>query len=269
MASSPHARFEELVAGFALSALEPEDEQELVRHLPACAACERDLAEHRETLAHLAYAADLGEPPASMWDAVRASVTEVSGPSAFSRPAAVPPPVVDLAQARRRRTASPKVRRIAAWTSVAAGVALVGTLGYGLASTQQQRDEQGAASARLQAAVRAVETSPASTVPLTGKDGRVTAVAVVQADRLSLIVDGLARNDAATSVYVLWGQSGAEQARALATFDVQHGSLDVVRDLPLSLGGRPAPELYVITKESGRTAPASSLQPALATGRAA
>ena len=36
-----HERFEELAAGHALGALEPEDEQAFLAHVPACARCER------------------------------------------------------------------------------------------------------------------------------------------------------------------------------------------------------------------------------------
>jgi len=48
-----HALYDQLAVGHALSALEPEDEQAFLAHLPGCAACERALAEHTETLAHL------------------------------------------------------------------------------------------------------------------------------------------------------------------------------------------------------------------------
>ena len=62
---NPHERFAELAAGYALSALEPEDEQLFLAHLPGCASCGRDLTEHRGTLAHLAYAPEVVGPPAS------------------------------------------------------------------------------------------------------------------------------------------------------------------------------------------------------------
>lgn len=269
-APTSHDRYEELVAGLALSALEPEDEQVVLRHLPSCAACERDLAAHRDTLSHLAYLAPAAAPPPALWEGIRSRVEAVSGPGAFT-PVAVPvteappAPVVDLAQVRARRP----VRRVAAWASVAAAVAVVATLGTGVVRMQRTQNEQGALSQRLSAAVRAVETAPGRTVPLKGADGQVTAVAVLQADKLSLIVDGLARNDASSSIYVLWGQARTDQpAIALASFDVRDGALDVVRDLTVGPEDE-APQLFVITREPGRSAPAVSQQPALATGRVA
>lgn len=268
-----HARYEELVAGFALDALEPADEQEVLSHLPTCAACERDLTAHLETLSHLAHAADEGAPPAGAWAGVRAQI-EAESPGAFAEPVSLGSAssggavVADLAHARARRR--PSGRQVAAWSSVAAAFLIVVGLGTaGVTTLQRDRNAQDAMSARLSAAVRAVETAPARTVPLSGRDGKVTAVAVVQGNKLSLIVDGLARNDASSSTYVLWGQSRSEANRALATFDVRDGQLDVVRDLPLSATGGELPELFLITHEHGRAAPESTVQPALATGRAA
>lgn len=274
----PHARYEELVAGYALSALEPEDEQELVRHLASCAACERDLAVHRETLAHLAYAADDVAPPPALWDAIRRDVEATSGREAFhdhdeAAPAAEDAHparrVGDLAAAREKRVDRSRARRAAAWTSVAAGVALIAVLGVNVVQSNQDRDDQARLSDRLAAAVQMVETGPGRTVPLTTGDGRVTAVAVVQDDRLSLIVDGLAPNDATSSVYVLWGSNGVDKPVALATFDVSDETLDVVQDVALPAAGGAVPEVFVLTQELGRTAPPETHQPALATGRAA
>lgn len=277
----PHDHYEELVAGFALSALEPGDEQDLLRHMTACAACERSLTEHLETLGHLAYAVDDGPPPAGLWEAIRSEVEAESGPGAFRAPlppqaprASAPveaapvapplsPPVDDLSAARTRRAARTP-RRWTGWASVAAGIAVVGTVGYGVVAQRGQSREQ-----QVAAAVQAIETAPARTVPLTGTNGRVSAVAVLSGSKVSLIVDGLAPNDSRASVYVLWGQTGTAPARALATFDVHDGSLAVVKDVPTTADGQPEPQVLAITREPGRTAPAATKQPLLATGRAA
>jgi anti-sigma factor RsiW len=259
-----HDYYEELVVGHALSALEPEDEQELLRHLPTCAACERDLAEHQETLAHLAYAGEVLEPPPSLWDGIAREVTATSGPAAFAPPeqrSAPAEPVGDLAAARERRSARARAARL---VSAAAAAALVLSLGVWNVALQRDRDD---VADRLASAVQMLETGPGQTVPLAGADGRVTAVAVVHQGRLSLVVDGLRPNDVADSTYVLWGQSGSEAALALATFDVRGDGTDVLRDLPLPVPA--VPELFVLTEEPGRTAPAVTAQPALATGRPA
>ena len=265
MSADPHDRFDELVAGHALSALEPEDEQLLVAHLPSCAACERALDVHRETLAHLAYAVDAPPPlPDAVWEGIRTDVLASGTPVSFEAEPA-PAQVVDLTAERQARRA----RRGVALTSAAAAVALVGALLAWNVVLQRDRDEITTASERLAAAVQTVEQGPAQTVPLRGKDGAVAAVAVVQGDRMSLVVDGLAPNDEASSIYVLWGKTGTEPAAALASFDVRSDDVSVVRDLALPVPGGAAPELLMITQEPGRSAPAQTEQAAVATGRTA
>jgi len=274
--ADPHDRFDELVAGHALSALEPEDEQLLLAHLPSCAACERSLDVHRETLAHLAYAVDVPPPlPDAVWAGVRAEVLASGRPASFDAPPAPQQPApssarahaapVDLAAERRAR----RRQRGVAVTAAAAAVVLVGALVGWNVVLQRERDEMAVASERLTEAVQAVESAPAQTVPLRGEDGSVAAVAVLYRDRMSLVVDGLDPNDPASSTYVLWGQSGDAQAAALTSFDVQGDGVSVVRDVALPAEGGPAPELLVITREPGRTPPAVTSQAAVATGRTA
>lgn len=269
-----HVRFEELVAGHSLYALEPEDEQELRQHLMACDACQRDLAVHRGTLAELAYAGEELDPPAAVWEAVRREVAGSGDGQAFSSapggggsaplPRSQPGGTGDLAAARARR-GSPRLRAAAPWLSAAAAALLVVGVGVGW---KADREQQGELARDLRATITAMEQAPASTVPLTDQAGQVQAVAVVRADRLSLIVDGLPRNDLHSSLYVLWGVRGVEPPEALASFDVTDDDVQVVRDLALPAGG-PVPELFVVTKEAGRTAPAQPEQPAVASGRVA
>jgi len=268
----PHARYEELVVGHALSALEPEDEELLLRHLPGCAACAADLALHRDTLGQLAHVADAGPPPPGLWSGIRAQVEASGRPVSFasSSPASRGSGSSRVDELQRRRDLRARLAsRTTAWTSVAAAVAVVAGLGLWNLDLQRDRDAQGAVSQRLTQAVRAMEESPARTVPLAAADGRVTAVAVVHADRLSLVVDGLEPNDAASSTYVLWGTSSGMPAQALAAFDVRDGQVDVVRDLPLPVSARAPLEQLLITHEEGRAAPASTRQTPLAAGRAA
>lgn len=262
MTVDPHERYEELVAGHALSALEPEDEQFLLQHLASCASCERAVDLHRETLAHLAYAVDSPPPlPDSVWEGIRGQVLASGTPASFS-PAEQAAAPVDLAAERKRRS----LRRGAAVLSAAAALALFAGLGAWNVSLQRDRAELTAATEGL---VAEMESGPAQTVPLRSTGGDVTAVAVVHPDRISLVVDGLERNDPSSSIYVLWGKSGNAPASALASFDVPSGDVTVVRDLVLPPGGGEVPELFVLTREPGRTAPAATEQPALATGRRA
>lgn len=250
MTRDEHARFEELAAGHALSALEPGDEGVFLAHLPSCAACERAVADHRETASHLAYAADPVPLPDALLDRIRADV-QASGRAMAPQPEEPAAPVqavsLDAARASRRTPFS------AAWLSVAAAAALVLSLGVWNTSLRHGQSELEQRADRLTAAVRTLETT-GTRVPLVDASGRPVAIAVMHdADTMSLVVDGLKPNDRTDSVYVLW-QTGATGSRAVAAFDVRGDSVDVVRNLSLvtSLQGWSA---LAVTHEPGRTAP--------------
>ena len=66
-----HSDYEELAAGFALCALEPDEEQAFQRHLEGCPACKESMREFEEVTASLAFATPAVEPPASLRAAVR------------------------------------------------------------------------------------------------------------------------------------------------------------------------------------------------------
>ena len=263
----PHEQYVQLVVGHALDALEPDEEQLLLRHLAGCARCSRDLANHRESLAELAHATDPVEPPASLWDGIREQVL-ARDPGAFSTthaPLVAPSPTVPDELAARREARGRRSGRALVSVAAAAVAAAVG-LGAWNVVLQGDRDAQVQARSSLAAAVAALEAGPSRTVPLADKEGRALAVAVLQEDRLSLVLEGLPANDATDSTYVVWGQTGAGQPGALAAFDVDDGGVAVVRDLALPAG--PTPEMLLITREAGRTAPSSTTQPVLASGRA-
>ncbi|MCW2622694.1 MAG: uncharacterized protein JWL64_2296 [Frankiales bacterium] len=268
-----HSRWSELVSGYALSALEPEDEADLLQHLTSCARCTRELVAARDVLAQLAYAAPLVEPPPGLFDRIRAEV-EASSPGAFDEPVPVAPPAaplsLDEARDRRATRRGPATR----WLSVAAGVALAAVVALGAwnVSLQRDRDRQGDISAALQSAVSTLESAPGQTVPLaSAKTGRVGALAVVHSDRISLVVDGMRPNDASSTTYVLWGQDGTGAPYGVAAFDVDTDGIDVIRDLALPLAGTgpKVPERLMVTQEQGRAIPASPLTPVLMAGRPA
>jgi len=201
----PHELYAELAVGHALSSLEPADEQVFLAHLPGCARCERDLVAHRETAAHLAYAA--------------------------------------------------------------AAVALVASLVASNVSLRQDRQQATDRSGRLTAAVRQIEGDGARTVPLQSPDSSVAAVALLRAGSVSLVVDGLPRNDTRSSTYVLWKKGRYGGAEAVGTFDVKTEGVDVVKDLPLTAGEQV--RALTVTLEKGRVAPAGASTPMLVTGKVA
>ena len=260
-----HARYEELAAGHALSALEPEDEQDFVTHLARCARCARDLAEHEATLAHLAYAPEPAEPPAALLSGIRAGVLASGRGASFPSPAQPPatPQPVDLGERRRRRDAS-RLRRAGVWTGVAAAAALIVSLGVWNTELQRDRDEQAELTGRLAKAVTPLRDSSTDTVPLAGESGEVVAVALVRGDEMTLVVDGLPVNDAATT-YVLWGESRYGDKRAVGAFDVTTEDVDVLDGLRLKDSVADVTR-FMVTREQGDEAPPIPTLPVLASG---
>lgn len=271
-----HGRFEELAAGYALHALEPEEEHDFLTHLGACARCERAVAVHQETLSHLAYATQDVEPPAGLLAGIRGGVLESGREASFpdlapavaqgAPPADVrsdQPAVASLESARRRRGAV-RLRRTGIWMGVAAAAALVIGLGTWNASLLQDRNDQDAWGNRIASAVGELERPGTVTVPLAGADGDVVAVALVRGSDIALVVDGLPKNDASTT-YVLWGQSRYGDVRAVGAFDVDRTGVDVQDDMQMQAGVADVTR-FMVTRERGDTAPPLAQQPVLASG---
>lgn len=256
----PHARFEELAAGHALHALEPEDEQAFLAHLPGCARCEADLAEHTATLAHLAYAPAPADPPPSLLDGIRAGVLASGREVSFPEQAAPVEAVDELSRARDRR----RMHRATTWMGIAAAAALVISLGVWNTSLRQDRDEQDAWGERMRQAVSQLRDNDTDTVPLLGDDGQVVAVALVRGDEMSLVVDGLPVNDAGTT-YVLWGESEYGDKRAVGAFDVTKTELDVLAGMRVQNGVSDV-RRFMVTREQGDAAPPIPTLPVLAVG---
>ncbi|MCW2607950.1 MAG: Anti-sigma-K factor RskA, partial [Frankiales bacterium] len=140
---------------------------------------------------------------------------------------------------------------------------VVGLAGSNVA-LRQDRGQRIDASGRLQQAVDALADGPGRSVPLLDDAQHVAAVAVLQGDHVSLVVEGLAPN-APRTTYVLWERGRFGGVRALGTFDVRDGGVEVVRDLPLQhREGEVA--AFAITHEQGETAPQQPLVAPLATG---
>ena len=256
--NDPHARYEELAAGHALHALEPEDEQDFVQHLSGCARCAADLAQHEATLAHLAYAPAAAEPPPSLLEGIRQGVLASDREATFPEAAPASAPVRDLSAARDVR----RLRRAGTWLGIAAAFALVVSLGVWNSSLRSDRDEQDAWGERMRQAVERMSDATA-TVPLHGDDGRLLAVAVVRGADMSLVVDGLPVNDEGTT-YVLWGEDVEGDKHAVGAFDVT-SSFDVLEGMEVRDGMRGMSRLMV-TREAGDSAPLTPTLPVLAVG---
>jgi hypothetical protein len=250
-----HEVYEQLAVGHALSALEPEDEQDFRAHLPGCAPCRRALAEHLETLGHLAHAVEATDPPPSLLEGIRAGV-------AGSGRAGVLPEPVSFEGARARRE-SRTVKLTTALVGLAASIVLVVALVLVNVGLQNRNDDLQAQDVAFKRAVQSLLVPGAQKVDLAGP-GTSRAVAVLHGDQVSLVLRGVSTNDRADSIYVLWQKSGSGDVRAVGAFDVRSEDLAVVNDLELADGD--AVKSLIVTREKGRTAPALSTQPAVVAG---
>jgi hypothetical protein len=257
-APSMHERYEQLAAGYALAALEPEDEHAFLDHLPGCAACRRAVAEHAETLAQLAYAVVEGPPPPAVLEGIREQVALSGRAETFPAPASL--------DAARSRWRDKTMRRTTAFVGAAAAAVLVFALvlvNQGLSSNEREARQ---VAARLNATVSSLLVDGARKIDLTGPSGGKGAV-VVSGQRVSIVTSGVPVNDTTDSVYVLWSKSRLGQVRAVGTFDIRSEKLSVVNDLRLSQDPDTV-AAFLVTKEPGRIAPAVTHQPVVVIGEA-
>jgi anti-sigma-K factor RskA len=188
---SDHERWEELVAGHALNALEPAEEAEVVAHLEQCAHCQEVLADHAFVAAQLGTLVDDHEAPS--WDRIRTGVLP-------ARPAQVS----SLEQARRRRRAPVWLSAAAAAALVAGGGALLLHGSGGGAGGQQQV----LAACRASTSCHLVRLQDAATL-------------VVQDGKARMLPTHMPAAPAGT-VYVLWQLPRDGRPTMVATLGATH-----------------------------------------------
>lgn len=250
-----HTEYEQLAVGHALSALEPEDEQRFLAHLLACAACERALVEHTDTLGHFAYDVVSEAPPPSILDGIRAGVARSGRSGAFPAPLSI-----DAARTRRHRT----VRLMTAAVGAAAALVLVVSLAVANRGLSADQREAQINAAKLRTAVNGLLVDGARKVDLKGAGGR--GAVIINGQSLSLVMTGVAKNDTSNSIYVLWEKTTFGDVRAVGTFDVRD-DVAVINGLRLD---QPPDTIttFMVTREPGRVAPARSTQPVVVAGTA-
>jgi anti-sigma-K factor RskA len=237
-----HSDYEELAAGFALGALEPDDEQAFQRHLEGCPACKSSVREFEEVTASLAFATPALEPPASL----RAAVRRRTGLTLRLRAA----------------------RGLSSWRGTGItvrAVAVVGVLAlfalslWNLALRDQHLIDQARVTA-LQEAARVVNDGTANRVPLTGSaadsGARATVLASSRLDRGVLLVGGLAPPPPGR-VYELWTLRAGDASNAARAVVFRFSNRQAVHAVPFSVTIQPT-NGFAITEEPG---PGGSLRP--------
>ena len=144
--TADHDPFDELAVGWALHALEPEDESFFAAHLSGCARCAATVAETSEVMAAMATDLPQPEPSEGLRHRIRAAVeqTEQVPPRAAepATPAARPSPRRPRAAAHRRSSPRAGGGPCPA-CSVAAGLAAIVGLGlWNVVLTNDRQDLQ-------------------------------------------------------------------------------------------------------------------------------
>jgi hypothetical protein len=265
----------EQAVGWALHALEPDEEMEVLLHLPRCPFCQTAVLEAERILAALGASVEQIEPPTTLRDALLAGAAETSQHPPMLRPRTSPGghqslPEVPATSRRHRRAldgdnSSPRVPAAddrPSWFSrrgrrlFAASLALVGVLtAGGLAIRATELAETAQTQAQTLAEIVTQFDEPGTThATLAAADGAALAAVVVHDGRRTLVTAGLAPNASERETYVVWG-TGNGAPLPIATFDVGGAGTDVRNVGSASQADEFAG--YAISLEPGRTAPAS------------
>ncbi|ANY05160.1 anti-sigma factor [Pseudonocardia sp. HH130630-07] len=267
----------EQTVGWALHALEPDEEFEVIEHLDTCAECRALVDDVSGVTAELAAALPQHEPPPGLRDAIleeaRRTPQQTPQQTGSRRPApekadapAPPPARTDRplrsvpggaagAPARRRGPARVLMTAAAAAAAVvviAGGGVMVGQLG----EMRAERDASVAQAQQMQDALGAI-ARPGTThafLAAPADPARPVAAVVVGAGEREIVPMGLAPNSTEDQTYVLWGIEGDAAPKAVGTFDVRTGSAG-----PMSVPSAESGTFgtYAVSLENGRQAPAS------------
>ncbi|MDX6257383.1 MAG: hypothetical protein QOJ11_3717 [Frankiales bacterium] len=232
---SSHQDWDEIAAGHALGALEPDDQLRFETHLRTCAECRQVLLDTEEVLAELAVAPDPVAPPPELKARLMAAIHEASDDE--PRMAAVESrDTLEIVRERKRSArdafADKWVRLAAAASVVLLAVIAAGvwSLGGSKSSTPRFVALQSAQSATTQVA----------TVELIG-------------DKAWVISADMPANDTTSSQYVLWVLPVDGSPVPVGSFDVAPGrTASAIGKLPQSLSKVKA---FAVSKEPGRTLP--------------
>ena len=252
-----HALFDELAVGWALHALEPEDESIFAVHLGGCTRCTQTVAETSEVMAAMAADLPVAEPSEALRTRLAAAVAEteqVPAPQRAERPLA-PAPVRGQVPTPRARPATR--RRLLPTALVAAAVAaIVGLAGWNVVLARSQDELRTTVSAQTQVMDSLLTPGHQAIAALRDSgNGKQLATVVAHDRRVDVVARALSVNDSARSTYVLWGMRGNTPV-PLGTFDVVHGNLDV-RHVDAERAGLDNYSVFGVSLEAGRRAPAA------------
>lgn len=268
-----HSEYEELAVGWALHSLEPDEEAAFLPHLTDCPVCRQVVEETSETLGELAFSVPQVDPAPGLKARIMAEVTGEQRTGGPVEPAGAS--VTEITAARDHEPAPHGrhvrphrvIRRTRALlaTGVAAMLAIVVVLAVWNFQIRSDRDDSRTEADRYRSIVQQLTLPGAHLAQLATPDGTPMATVITDKQGATVISDAMPRNDAANSVYVLWGLRDGKPA-PLGTFDITSSDVAVaaVKAAAGSTGSYPQ---YAVSKENGRTAPKTPSQ-VLASGNA-
>lgn len=259
--------------GWALHALEPDEEMAVLLHLPHCAACRTAVTEAEDVLSALGGVVPAVEPPPALRDRLMSAVatTEQRPPVLQPRVEQSPPVPVPAqpfpADGRRHRLdeedrsgrrpswLSSRGRRLVAASLVLAAAVSVGGLAVRASQLEQQRDAESAQAQGLSELIAQLDQPGTRHALLAAPDESTVAAVLLAGGERQVYTLGLAAN-ARDRIYVLWGiRPDSAVPVPLGTFDVD------TADHGLRTVGSAAEAddflQYAISIEPGRVAPAS------------
>jgi hypothetical protein len=267
-----HRSWDELAVGWALHALEPEDETVFTEHLAGCGRCAQTVAETAEVMAAMAGDLPQGEPSEGLRERLRAAVEETEQLPPAPRPTEQPvaePPIAQPEPAPRSAGSEfgnlraplpvralgsrPTWRRVLPTALVAAAVAAVLSLGAWNVVITNDRDAAQATAAEQSRMLDGLLAPGRAVIAPVAHDGKVMATVVARDDQVQVVANGLPVNDSHDHTYVVWGmQDGLP--KALGTFDVVTPDMDM-RTVGSTGIGLDDYSAYGISIEPGRQAP--------------
>jgi hypothetical protein len=269
-----HRSWDELAVGWALHALEPEDETVFAAHLAGCHRCARTVAETSEVMAAMAGDLPEAEPSEELRERLRAAVEETEQIAPARRPverSEVPPlrapsrqplgapsAVGSLGELRaplppRATDQRPVWRRLLPTALVAAAVAAVLSLGAWTVVVTGDRDAARATAAEQSQMLDALLAPGRATIARLTEGGHGVATVVARAGQVQVVASGLPVNDNRGTTYVVWGMQDG-MPKPLGTFDVVTPRLDM-RTVGSSATGLDQYSEYAVSIEPGRLAP--------------
>lgn len=276
-----HVEWDELAVGWALRALEPDDEDRFTVHLRGCERCAASVRDSDHVLTALVEQLPLQSPSPELRTRLLAEIGRTGRtPDAMTARLPEPAPsdgaLIDFTAARsrtlarRQRSSAPSRStwtRISTLVAAAAAVLVIAGLGVWNFNLQDDRNQATSVAAdRGKILQDLASAGEVNMTPLRDGDGQAVATLVRGTSQTMVMTNGLRVNDSDQQIYVLWGLKQVGDPEPIGTFDVVSGELDM-RTVGATAAGIDAFDSYGLTVESGRVAPESPTLPMVASGQ--